>query len=112
MLEYKKQPYLVVVGYFSKCVELVKLTITTSQDIIRHLKSIFRRRDIPVIVVSDNVHGPFDGFASEYGSIHVTSSPRYAQGNGMAEQAVQTVESLLKKSVDPYLALLTYKVTP
>ena len=64
------------------------------------------------LVVSDNVHSPFDGFASEYGFIHVTSSPRYAQGNGMAEQAVQTVESLLKKSVDPYLALLTYKVTP
>ena len=112
MLEYKKQPYLVVVRYFAKYVELAKLTTTTSQDIIRHLKSIFRRHDIPVIVVSDNVHSPFDGFASEYGFIHVTSSPRYAQGNGMAEKAVQTLESLLKKSVYPYLALLTYRLTP
>ena len=116
MLEYQKQSYLVVVDYFSRYVELAKLTTTTSQDIIRHLKSIFARHGIPETVVSDN--GPqyaskaFDDFASVYGFTHVTSSPRYAQANGMAERAVQTVESLLKKSQDPYLALLSYRSTP
>ena len=59
-------------------------------------------------VVSDNVHSPFDGFASEYGSIHVTSSPRYAQGNGMAEQAVQIVESLLKLEISGFLLSIAH----
>ena len=93
MLEYKKQPYLVVVDYFSRYVELEKLTTTTSQDIIRP-EVLFARHGIPEIVMWDS--GPqyaskaFDDFASVYGFTHVTSSPRYAQANGMVEQAVQS----------------------
>ena len=39
----------------------------------------------------------------------MTSSPRYPQSNGEAEQAVK---SLLKKSDDPYIALMIYCSTP
>ena len=91
--------------------ELAKLTSTTSPTIIQHLKSIFARHGVPESVVSDN--GPqyssnaFATFAEEYGFTHITSSPRYAQANGLAERTVQTVKSLLKKSSDPYLALRT-----
>ena len=47
-----------------------------------------------------------------YGFTHVTSSPRFPQANGEAEQAVAIVKNLLKKSVDPYLALVVYRTSP
>ena len=34
------------------------------------------------------------------------------QGNGAAERAVRTVKSLLEKSDDPYVALMSYRSTP
>ena len=115
MFVYKKATYLLVVDYASSYVEIAKLAATTSPDVILHLRSIFARHGIPETVVSDN--GPqyasheFVRFASEEGFIHVTSSPRYPQSNGKAERTVQTVKAILKKSVDPYGALLAYRTT-
>ena len=86
-----------------------------TENLILHLRSIFARHGIPETVVSDN--GPqyasyeFARFASEEGFTHVTSSPRYPQSNGKAERTVQTVKAMLKKSVDPYGALLAYRTT-
>ena len=40
-----------------------------------------------------------------------TASPRYPQSNGKAERTVHTVKAMLKKSVDPYGALLGYRTT-
>lgn len=38
---------------------------------------------------------------------HISSSPKYPQSNGEAQHALQTIKNLLKKSCDPYWALLT-----
>ena len=54
----------------------------------------------------------FEQFAKQYGFEHKTSSPYYPQGNTLAERTVQTVKNLLKKSMDPHMALLAYRSTP
>ena len=51
-------------------------------------------------------------FADNYGFRHTTSSPKFPQSNGEAERAVQIVKCLLKKTNDPYMALLRYRVIP
>ena len=67
-----------VVDYYSRYIEIAKLTSISANNIIAHLKSIFSQHGIPETVMSDN--GPqysaagFGEFAKEYGFIHVTSS--------------------------------------
>ena len=116
LFELKSCTYLLVIDYFSLFMEIAPLKGTTSADVILHLKSIFARHGIPETVYSDN--GPqysshlFKEFARDYQFIHITSSPKFPQSNGEAERAVKTVKNLLKKSEDPYLALLAYRTTP
>jgi len=116
LFQLKGTTYLLVVDYFSRYPELVKLTSTTAPSVINALKSIFARHGIPVRLRTDN--GPqFDceelsSFASSYYFEHLTSSPRYPQSNGEVERCVQTIKNLLKKSDDVYLSLLVYRSTP
>jgi len=115
LFEWKKQKYLLVIDYYSRFIEIARMSTATSSDVINHLKSIFARHGIPESLTSDN--GPqysaelFSTFAKDYGFTHLTSSPHYPQGNGAAERAVRTVKTLLEKNDDPYTALLTYRST-
>ena len=108
--------YLLCVDYFSKYPEIMRLSDTTSKGIITAMKSIFARHGIVNILVSDNApqyaSAEFKSFAESWEFSHVTSSPHYAQSNGLAERTVQTVKRLLKKADDPYIALLEYRNTP
>ena len=80
------------------------------------MKTIFAHHKIPQTVIGDN--GPqYDSsemkqFFLNYGFRHVTSSPYYPQGNGLAERMVKTVKSLLKQTSDIALTLLSYQATP
>ena len=113
LFEIDGTPYVLTVDYFSRYPEVIQLTSTTSAAVIRALKSVFSRHGIP-----ETVHGPqyssqeFARFASSYEFKHITSSPRFPQRNGQVERTVQTVKRLLKRSNDPYLALLSYRATP
>lgn len=112
--------YLLIIDYFSKYVELSLMKSTTTIAVIQVLKSCFARYGIPLLLISDN--GPqynsskMKEFAREWNFEHRTSSPIYAQSNGMAEKYIGTVKSMLKKAMydgrDPYLALLEYRNTP
>ena len=68
---------------------------------IMKLKEFFSRNGIPEILISDNK--PFNSvllkeFAKEWDSKIVTSSPRYAQSNGLAERGVQIAKNILRKA--------------
>ncbi|CAC5408775.1 unnamed protein product [Mytilus coruscus] len=116
LFELKGQTYLLVVDYFSRYIKIAKLSSTSSQSVVNHLKSIFARHGIPETFISDG--GPqyssftFKQFAQSYGFRHIMSSPRFAQSKGLAERSVQTIKNMLKKSDDEYNSLLSYRTTP
>ena len=116
LFQFKGNTFIIVVDYFSRYIEILKLTTTTSASIIAALKTIFSRHGIPDILVTDNgpqhISQEFDEFSKSYNFIHQSSSPYHPQGNGEAERAVRTVKSLLKECTDPHLALLLYRTTP
>ena len=109
LFEWKKSKYLLVIDYFSRFIEIGRLSTATSNDVITHMKSIFARHGVPESLTSDN--GPqytanmYKTFTNQYGFTYLTSSPRYPQGNDAAERAVRTVKNFLEKSADPYVAL-------
>ena len=91
LFEWHKNVYTLVVDYYSRFIEIAKLSSATSTEIVTHLKSIFARHGIPEVFISDN--GPqyssylFAKFSREYKFNHITSSPQYLQANGEAERA-------------------------
>ena len=120
LFEFKGKPYLILVDYYSRYIEMAKLSNISSAQVINHMKSIFARHGIPEILVSDNgtqyVSAEFEEFSQDYGFTLVTSSPKHPSGNGEAERAVRTAKDLmfdmLKSNTDPYLALMNYRATP
>ena len=105
-----------MVDFFSRFLEIVKLSSTSSQIVVSQLKVIMSRMGGCDTLVTDG--GPqyssqqFRDFAKLYGIRHIVSSPRYPRGNSTSERAVQTVKQMLRKAVDPHVALLEYHATP
>ena len=54
LFELKEDHYLLVSDYFSRYLEVVRLTTATSTSVIRALKMIFSQYGIPEVVRSDN----------------------------------------------------------
>ncbi|XP_055371850.1 uncharacterized protein LOC129605879 [Condylostylus longicornis] len=118
--EFNKKPYLLVVDYYSKFIEIDLLNSGYgSLQVITKLKSIFARHGILQIFISDN--GPpynskeFKQFCRDWNIEHKTSSPYLPRSNGLAERSIQTIKKLLTKCEetknDPYVALLHYRTT-
>ena len=111
---------LVVTDYFRNYIEMARLSATSTQAVVRELKTMFARFGISEILVTDN--GPqfssndFQVFARGWSFNYVTTSPRYPQSNGKAENAVRTVNRLFEKykvtGMSEFEAPLDWRNTP
>ena len=116
LVEFQSKHYILLVGYYSKFIEVDDLRDQSSSSVIQALKVQFFRHGIPEVCRGDN--GPqfscsyFKEFCHEYGINHVTSSPHCPRSNGEAERAIQTVKRLWRKTKDKQKALLDYRTTP
>ncbi|KAJ8868115.1 hypothetical protein PR048_031924 [Dryococelus australis] len=108
--------HLVVQDYFSHSFELVRLENLKSEGVVLRAKNIFARHGIPETMRSDNgtqfMAQEFKRFAKDYGFDHITYSPKFPQSNGAAKKALKVAKSILFKSMDPILGLLSYRSTP
>ncbi|XP_061584204.1 LOW QUALITY PROTEIN: uncharacterized protein K02A2.6-like [Cololabis saira] len=114
--------FLVIIDAHSKWIEAYPLHSSTTAATIECLRDCFSRFGLPEMVVSDNAtcytSRDFQEFMVRNGIQHVTTAPWHPASNGLAERAVQTLKSLLKKSsggsVETKLsrALFSYRITP
>lgn len=114
--------FLILVDAYSKWIEAHAVSSSTSAVTIECLRKSFSQHGIPEIMVSDNgscfTSEQFQGFAEKNGIRHITSAPYHPSSNGLAERAVQTFKSLMKKmtgdSVETRMAraLFSYRITP
>ena len=111
-----QQQYLVVVDYLSRYLEVIAMSATTTQHVIKALRRIFATHGNPDELVTDN--GPqfasddFAQFNTTRNIAHRTSSPYHAQSNGAAERAVQTAKKLIKSPGELDESLQAYRSTP
>ena len=120
LCELKGRILLVVSDYYSNFIEVENISKPNSNGISKALMVMFARYGVPDSLVSDN--GPqfsseeFRKFARRWGFEHITSSPRYPQSNGKAENAVKTVKRLFTKCSESgqseFRALLDWRNTP
>ena len=115
-LQIKQRKWMVTVDYFSSFIELEEMHSTTAGAVISKLKKIFARHGVPERIFTDN-GPPFDSyetqeFAKEFNFQIITSSPKYPQSNGKAENAVKIVKNMLKRTKEINTALMEYHATP
>ena len=121
LFEFEGHQWLIIADYYTKYPIIRQLpNPSPSSVVVNATKQIFAEFGIPDRIVSDN--GPhfaseaYREFARMWQFDHITTSPRWPQGNGFIERQVRTIKSLLKKSkqsgTDYQLALLHWRTTP
>ena len=115
MLEHKNQNYLVVIDYYSKHIEAIRLNGKPAVILLGCLNEIFSRHGYPQTLIADNM--PYNSremkeYATQYGIYIITTSPTYSQANGLAEKAVHIVKNLLRKECNLKEGLMEYRNTP
>lgn len=93
--------FLVVVDALSKWVEVRPMAPTTTDALIKVLRSLFSTHGLPDVVVSNN--GPqltstqFALFLTQLGIQHKLVAPFHPAGNGLADCTVCSVEETLNR---------------
>lgn len=111
--------FLIIVDYFSKWIEIIKISKKTAGELIGHFKKVFATHGICRTLIADNMpynSYEFKDFCKEWNFEINTSSPMWPISNGMSERSVQTAKNMLKKcledSSDINLTLLEYRNIP
>ena len=114
--------YLILVDAHSKWIDVVLMHTITSANTIEKLQSIFAIHGLPKTIVTDNgstfTSTEFQQFLRINGIRHVTSAPYHPSTNGLAERAVQSFKSALKKITNGTIQsrisqfLFRYRLTP
>ena len=99
--DFERQSYLIVVDAYSKWLEVIEMSTTTTHRTIQELRKLFASHGLPVVLVSDNgpqlVSVEMENFLRNNGIKHLLSEPYHPATNGAAERCVQTVKNALKK---------------
>ena len=102
--------------YFIMVTDFFEVPQTTTVAVINACKEQFARHGIPEVVHTDGgsqfLSYEFGKFAKAWEFAHSVSAPYHSRSNGKAEAAVKIAKRLLKRSLDPYLALLEWRNTP
>ncbi|UYV74966.1 hypothetical protein LAZ67_12001917, partial [Cordylochernes scorpioides] len=119
---FEQNLYLIVVDACTKWIEAIPVPNTSTRETIEQLRCLLARFGIPRTLVSDNGTGftseEFRQFMTRNGIRHLRTAPFHPSFNGLAERAVQTIKTGLKKvqqrSISQPLAeiLLGYRRTP
>ncbi|XP_059083483.1 uncharacterized protein K02A2.6-like, partial [Tigriopus californicus] len=120
LFELAGNSYLVMFDWYSGFPFVAWMKVTTTEEVWKVLMGWFNQVGLPTLIKSDN--GPqfrhrFVELCNHFG-IHVqTSSPYHPRSNGLAEAAVKSMKSLLKKlgglNEDVFWgALLEWRCTP
>ncbi|KAL5481461.1 hypothetical protein EMCRGX_G021622 [Ephydatia muelleri] len=108
--------FLIIVDYLTDFFEITELLEVTASAVVQACKQQFARHGIPVWVHTDGgsqfTAWEFARFSKTWEFQHTLSSPYNSQSNGKAESAVKIAKRLMKRSTDPYLALLEWRNTP
>ena len=116
LFELKGKPYLLSIDYFSRFAEVALLSKgTTAPDAIILISSLglqdmeFQIKLYRTIVPSFKPANLLNLLMIMV--LNMSQLSKYPQSNGEVERAVKTVKSLLRKSTNPYLALMAYRST-
>ncbi len=120
LFEWNNLHYIVIVDSYSGWFEMNSLKDLKAETIITKLKRSFATHGVPQLLISDNggqyASQQFEQFSKDWNFKHVTSSPEYAQSNGLAENAVKQAKQILEKTrrdgSDVYMNLLNVRNVP
>lgn len=99
---FENKMFLIVIDAYTRWLEVIQVTSTTSQNTIHVLRDIFARMGIPKFIVSDNgpqlVSTEFESFCNNNGITHIRVTPYHPKSNGIAERAVKTFKERMNAS--------------